>query len=395
MEVRLVSPEAREYLEGALDIIEAHSIMRGQLDFGAWRRDTMDAAGAAATPRETYEALRDALRRLGDRHSFFSDPEGTRRQVAGRWVGIGCAIDGRDRVVYWVDPDSPAEAAGLRVGDVLETPLPPLLPDVPVQLWIRRADNTLTIEAVPEERVQGWRPYGRRIASDLGYLEVPAFGGDGQGERGRAFAAEIQNAIREIERAPVRGWIVDLRRNPGGNMWPMLLGLGPIVGEGTWDVWESSEGRVRAGYRAGEAFLEWDGEGEGHLRMAEMDGPYVSLQENLPVAVLYSSVTASSGEFVALCFRGLERSRSFGEPTFGVPTCNESFGLPDGAAIYLTTALGLDRRGTVCDGPLEPDERVPIVWAALGSDDDAPLCAAIRWLHSSPSAEPAGVNSPV
>ena len=48
-----------------------------------------------------------------------------------------------------------------------------------------------------------------------------------------AFADAIQAAIRQADRAELAGWIVDLRGNTGGNMWPMLAGFGPVLGEGT------------------------------------------------------------------------------------------------------------------------------------------------------------------
>ena len=31
----------------------------------------------------------------------------------------------------------------------------------------------------------------------------------------------------------MKGWIVDLRGNFGGNMWPMLLSVEPLIGNGT------------------------------------------------------------------------------------------------------------------------------------------------------------------
>ena len=38
-------------------------------------------------------------------------------------------------------------------------------------------------------------------------------------------------------------WIVDLRGNYGGNIWPMIAGVGPVLGEGIigWIVYNDSE----------------------------------------------------------------------------------------------------------------------------------------------------------
>jgi peptidase S41-like protein len=46
------------------------------------------------------------------------------------------------------------------------------------------------------------------------------------------FAEKIQGLIALNDCIDMRGWIVDLRDNRGGNMWPMIAGLGPILGEG-------------------------------------------------------------------------------------------------------------------------------------------------------------------
>jgi C-terminal processing protease CtpA/Prc len=47
-----------------------------------------------------------------------------------------------------------------------------------------------------------------------------------------SFAGDIQEQIRNQDHQGIAGWIVDLRGNTGGNMWPMLAGVGPILGEG-------------------------------------------------------------------------------------------------------------------------------------------------------------------
>ena len=64
----------------------------------------------------------------------------------------------------------------------------------------------------------------------LGLVVVPGYGGD-SGPLADEWAASAQRAIAEV--APeVCGWIVDLRSNTGGNMWPMLAALGPLLDGG-------------------------------------------------------------------------------------------------------------------------------------------------------------------
>ncbi len=129
------------------------------------------------------------------------------------------------------------------------------------------------------------------------------------------------------------------------------------------------QGPVEWAYRDGAAMLG------GRVQVPAPAAPYRLRTPAPPVAVLTDRSTASSGEAVAVAFRGLRNARSFGEATAGLSSANENYTLPDSAMILLTVALDADRTGTVYGGPLAPDEPVP---GAPGAD--APLAAALRWL---------------
>lgn len=50
----------------------------------------------------------------------------------------------------------------------------------------------------------------------------------------KAFANTIRSEIKRIDFGQkISGWIVDLRHNTGGNMWPMLAGLNALIEDGT------------------------------------------------------------------------------------------------------------------------------------------------------------------
>jgi carboxyl-terminal processing protease len=105
------------------------------------------------------------------------------------------------------------------------------------------------------------------------------------------------------------------------------------------------------------------------------------------VAVLTGPRTASSGEAVTIAFRGRPRTRSFGLPTAGLSTANGTFPLPDGAAIFLTTAVEADRTGRRFGDKIEPDQRVDAEPAEVG---DAAMEAATQWLRASSSCHRGG-----
>jgi len=46
-----------------------------------------------------------------------------------------------------------------------------------------------------------------------------------------ALADSLHTSIRTLGEAGAWDWIVDLCGNGGGNMWPMLAGIGPLLGD--------------------------------------------------------------------------------------------------------------------------------------------------------------------
>jgi len=204
---------------------------------------------------------------------------------------------------------------------------------------------------------------------DNGYVAVPAFM-SGDPLAMDAFADSLQHALRELAHSGVKGWIVDLRRNTGGNMAPMVAGLGPLFDPGVLGGLTDVRGRTEQwSYRDG--VYGW--EGRATLRVPHP----VQLANALPIAVLTSAQTGSSGECTALSFVGNRRTRSFGQPTWGLTTGNGEFALPDGARMFMASTRMGDRSGRPYPGPIVPDEVVeqPEDWRY-----DAALEAALQWL---------------
>jgi C-terminal processing protease CtpA/Prc len=225
-------------------------------------------------------------------------------------------------------------------------------------------------------------PAGRWLERRIGYLELPAI--VGSAEQVQAYAATAQRVLRRLDRRQIDGWVVDLRRNTGGNMWPMLAGVGPIAGAGELGAFVFPTEQLPWTYHAGQALL-------GPHILAQVDQPY-DLRRPLPqVAVLLSRLTASSGELTALAFAGRPGAHSFGEPTAGVPTANDATELPDGAMVCLTVALGADRTGRAYDGPIVPDQPVGADWARFGGTDDPVLQVAIAWLRAELGVDPGSI----
>jgi hypothetical protein len=203
--------------------------------------------------------------------------------------------------------------------------------------------------------------------ADIGYVRVAAFG-DTDIAAVRAFADSIQDQIRAADRPDLAGWIVDLRGNSGGNMWPMLAGVGPVLGGGVVGYFVPPVGSSSSWtYSGGAATVNG-------FTQAAVSNAYVLVRSSPRVAVITDARVASSGEAIAISFRARPNTRSFGAATCGLSTANGSFRLSDGAMLFLTTALMADRTGMSYGNSIPADESL--------SGDAAVVDRAIAWLRT-------------
>jgi carboxyl-terminal processing protease len=205
-------------------------------------------------------------------------------------------------------------------------------------------------------------PEGQRIG-DVGYLLLPP--ADFGEEYPQRYADTALDVIRNIDQQPTCGWVIDLRDNSGGNMWPMLAGVEPLLGQHEAGAFVTAAGERQPWLiREGQAIRSEEA-------VTSMD-TYDLQQPDPPVAVITGPRTASAGEAVVVAFRGRDDTRSFGAPTRGFPTANMTQIMPDGAALAVTVALMADRTGQSYDAAIQPDQPV---------EDDYALQAALTWLN--------------
>ncbi|MGW9498751.1 S41 family peptidase [Streptomyces prasinus] len=215
---------------------------------------------------------------------------------------------------------------------------------------------------------------GRALAGRMGYLSLP--GVQGSEKVFQQYVREGRDAVAKADRPNACGWVIDLRRNRGGNMWPMLAVVGPILGDGDVGSFVDADGKKTVwSIEKGSPRLDGDSTGWG-------TSPPVG-GGSAPVAVLTSRSTASSGEAVTVAFRGRPDTRSFGEDTTGVPTGNVGHRLSDGAILNLTEVMDADRTGRAYDSAIPPDQPV-VDNLGRGESKDPVLDAATEWLSGQP-----------
>jgi carboxyl-terminal processing protease len=194
-------------------------------------------------------------------------------------------------------------------------------------------------------------------------IVVPGLLGGDEASRQRYVDAGAQGLV-DAAPATTRGWVVDLRGNHGGDMWPMLAALSPLLDEGQVMSFEHADRSVPVTVTGG-AVAD-----DGQVVATSGAG---RVPAGLPIAVLTDGMTVSSGEAAAVAFVGQEGVRSFGQPTYGFSTANEARTLVDGAVVNLTVGVDSDRTGKRYGVPVEPD---------VGVDDAGVTAAVDAWFDA-------------
>ncbi|MEU0083628.1 methyltransferase domain-containing protein [Streptomyces sp. NPDC006274] len=136
---------------------------------------------------------------------------------------------------------------------------------------------------------------GRSLEGRFGYVSLPGVQGSEQSYE--EYVQRGRRAVVEADRSQACGWVVDLRRNRGGNMWPMLAVVAPILGDGKVGAFVDADGG-RTMWTIEDGSPRYDGESVG------WPGGEAVTAGDPPVAVLTSGATGSAGEAVAVAFAG-------------------------------------------------------------------------------------------
>jgi carboxyl-terminal processing protease len=212
------------------------------------------------------------------------------------------------------------------------------------------------------------RPEVRTCAEAIGYIKMPGFGSLEDTVLFQ-YVTEMQARIDSVARLGVVGWVLDLRSNTGGNMWPMLASLLWFLPADTLGMFVGHDGNNwlwtrRCGFRD---------------TLAACNHALTAAFLETRMAVLQGGHTASSGEAILIAAKSRPKTRTFGRSSSGQSTSNGIFWLSDSAAIVLTTAVFADRFGNVYGQAIPPDVTIQPDTAST----DVELSAALQWVRSS------------
>lgn len=302
----------KDYLDEVFKIVEEHSIRRDSLDFNKIKKEAYARLKDGGSIENCYPIVKIVLLDLGDRHSFFMPKE----QVE-KWKSTSKAVDHNEIITF----------------------------------------------------------KSKLLNKNIGYIHMNGFSRPDSVSI-MQYADSLQNEIKSIDNEKLKGWILDLRENTGGNCWPMLTGLGPLLGNGICGYFiDNNKKKSSWFYRDGESGID-------SLTITKVSKrPYKLLNDLNPIAILTGRRTLSSGEVVVIAFHNKGNVRSFGESTGGLSTANTNFMLSDGSMILLTTAIDADRDGNIFGKRIEPDEKITVSYQSIGQPNDSVIKKAINWIY--------------
>ena len=302
-----------------------------------WRAAREISPHLAATPQESvYEAMFDRAAASLDANSRYATPAEARqnRQRRDGYYGIGISVqmspDGP--VITEVTGRSPAERAGLRVGDVLvqidgrpvsglsEAELDFLLQEEVsgrLRLTVRRLGRS-TLRFVVTRSYLIPDMVKERYEDGILFLTVLHFNQD--------TADDITRTLNELLKLPtgqLRGIVLDLRGNPGGllqqavKVADLFLDDGPI--------------------------LETRGRHPDSVQDYVAGGDDVA--RGLPLVILIDGNTASAAELTAAVLQDRGRAIVVGSTSYGKGTVQTVVPLPNGGEIAMTWSYAVSPSG--------------------------------------------------
>ena len=331
----------RQYVDGTFN----------QVDWQAVRQEYLKKS--YTDKEQAYKSIREMLKKLDDPYTRFMDPKEFKNMqvdTSGELTGVGITIgldeDTKKLTVIAPLEDTPAFKAGILAKDVItkidgkstkgmDTSQAVTLirgePGSKVKLTISRngkeKDYLITrakIEIHPVDYSLKQTPAGR-----TGYIRLKQFSANA--------SKEMREAIRDLEKKNVDGYVLDLRNNPGGLLFSSIEIARMWLKDGTIVSTIDRKGVVDKEAANGRSLTE------------------------KPLVVLVDKGSASASEILSGALQDNKRAVLVGSKTFGKGLVQSVRPLEDGSGVAVTIAKYLTPNGSdINEAGIKPDIKVEL-----------------------------------
>ena len=313
-------------------------------------------------------AVRGLVDALDDPHTSYITPEryGLKElDFTGAYQGIGAEVHNqRGRFILSPMPNSPAEVAGIRPGDLLMA-----VDGVSVEGW----STTRVVQAIRGKKgtevLLGIMHLGQdkveQISINRGEIDLTSVFWNMTFDKYaylnlRYFYSNsdesLVEAIEDITKLGARGIVLDLRDNPGGLLTTVVTIASQFLDGGI-------------------VVSEIDGNGNRKNWDVETNG----VAKDIPMVVLVNQFSASASEVLSGALQDHERALVVGSTTFGKGSVSRLKALSDGGGLYYSYGRWYTPNDRLIEGNgIVPDIVVP---QGLGAQGDLQLEKALESLR--------------
>jgi carboxyl-terminal processing protease len=365
-----------------------------------WQATRQQLLGKNYTSKQqAYEAIREALKPLGDRYTRFLDPEqfqALTSQTAGELSGVGIrmGLDEKNKTLKVVEPieNSPAAKADIKAGDgilaingkstkemTLEQASAMIRGEVGTKVNLKLTREGQGVFDVSLTRANIELPSVHYSVKQEGQVRV---GYISLNEFSSHAADQMRKAITKLNEQKVNAYVLDLRGNPGG-----LLNASVEIAR----MWMDSGAIVRTVDRRG--------------GKQEFVANRTALTQ-LPLAVLVDGNSASASEILAGALKDSKRATIVGSKTFGKAVVQSVHPLSDGSGLAVTisryyppSGADINHKGIMPDVKVdlnsEQEKRLASEPALLGTNNDPQYLGAIAVLEKVVAVQPSITQPPL
>jgi len=283
-----------ELIVKALEVAQRESYKSSDIDWISLKNDVLKRYAASSNKNDAFAAIKLLIERINDDHSFLS-----------------------------------VNGARFDAADEFER-----MPKSKEQLAIR--------SSLSKEKIA--------------YIHVPrTVSNDREGMK--KYAKALYTEIAKYSNKNISAFILDFRNNSGGQLWPMLAGLSALIDSDNAGIGVFADGpRWNWWARGGKAGTS--GKNFKNVNHSINGASFVDFDDDLPIAVLISGTTGSSGEASVMSFIGSDKSCLIGQRSRAQATINQPFELDETTKIFIARGYFGNRDGGIYPTGISPNIKV-------------------------------------